>query len=55
MSTENTFNISHYSDGMTRKYGNETNLKISRRSDKNTASYVLSMDDESAIGGFCLL
>jgi len=28
MSTENTFNISHYSDGMTRKYGNETNLEI---------------------------
>jgi hypothetical protein len=28
MSTENTFNIYHYSDGMTRKYGNETNLEI---------------------------
>jgi|GEM_PF-2281690 len=28
MSTENTFNIYHYSDGMTRKYGNENNLEI---------------------------
>jgi len=28
MSTENTFNIYHYSDGMRRKYGNETNLEI---------------------------
>ncbi len=28
MSTENTFNISHYSDGIRGKYGNETNLKI---------------------------
>ena len=28
MITDNTFNIYHYSDGMTRKYGNETNLNI---------------------------
>jgi len=28
MSTENTFNISYYSNGLKRTYGDETNLEI---------------------------
>jgi len=50
MSTENTFNISHYSDGMTRKYGNETNLEIEDAVEEELQDKLENMQSDFWIG-----